>query len=115
MQFESLLALLLVRPQQSLLQFSHRSPQRPHQPQQLRAMRLQQRLGCSIGDVVESVELRCLAILSTPGQGGKNGGKIQDIVGNCLVQRFGRFVRTNRGVSARECAEALGKASASPY
>ena len=34
-------------------------------------------LGCPIGDVVESVELRCLAILSTPGQGGKNGGKIQ--------------------------------------
>ena len=35
--------------------------------------------------------------------------------GNCWVQRFGRVLRTNRGVSARECAEALGKASASPF
>ena len=35
--------------------------------------------------------------------------------GNCSVQRFGRVLRTNRGLSACECAEALGKASASPF
>ena len=32
--------------------------------------------------------------------------------GNCLVQRFGRVLRTNLGVGVCECAEALGKASA---
>ena len=31
------------------------------------------------------------------------------------MQRFGPVLRTNRGVSAYECAEALGKASASPF
>ena len=34
---------------------------------------------------------------------------------NCLVQRFGLVLRTNRNVSASECAEALGKASGSPF
>ena len=38
----------------------------------------------SIGDVVELVELLCPAILSTPREGGKNGGKIQDTVGELL-------------------------------
>ena len=36
---------------------------------------------CSIGDIVELVELLCLAILSTPREGGRDGGKIQDTVG----------------------------------
>ena len=31
------------------------------------------------------------------------------------MQRFGLVLRTTRGVSACECAEALGKASASPF
>ena len=34
---------------------------------------------------------------------------------NCLVQRFGRVLRTNRDVSVCEFAEALGKPSASPF
>ena len=38
----------------------------------------------SIGDVVELVELLCLAILSTPREGGKNGGRIQDTVGKLI-------------------------------
>ena len=38
----------------------------------------------SIGDVVELVELFCLAILSTPREGGKNGGRIQDTVGELI-------------------------------
>ena len=70
----------------------------------------------SIGDVVELVELVCPAILSTPREGGKNGGKIQDTVGELLGATIRTHVlRTNRGVSACECAEALGKASASPF
>ena len=32
-----------------------------------------------------------------------------------LVQLFGRVSRTNRGVSAYECTEAFGKASATPF
>ena len=44
----------------------------------------------SIGDVVELVELLCQAILSTPREGGKNGGKIQDTVGELL----GATIRT---------------------
>ena len=31
------------------------------------------------------------------------------------MQRFGRVLRMNRGVSVSDCAEALGKASASPF
>ena len=38
----------------------------------------------SIGDVVELVELLCLAILSTPIEGTKNVGKIQNTVGELL-------------------------------
>ena len=44
----------------------------------------------SIGDVVELVELLCRAILSTLGEGGENGGKIQDSVGELL----GATIRT---------------------
>ena len=44
----------------------------------------------SIGDVVELVELLCPAILSTPREGEKNGGKIQDTVGELL----GATIRT---------------------
>ena len=44
----------------------------------------------AIGDVVELVELLCLAILSTPREGGKNGGKIQDTVG----ELHGATIRT---------------------
>ena len=44
----------------------------------------------SIGDVVELVELLCPAILSTPREGGKNGGEIQDAVGRLL----GATIRT---------------------
>ena len=45
----------------------------------------------SIGDVVELVELLCLAILLTPREVGKNGGKIQDTVGELL----GATIRTH--------------------
>ena len=44
----------------------------------------------SIGDVVELVELLCLAILSTPIEGTKNVGKIQNTVGELL----GATIRT---------------------
>lgn len=35
----------------------------------------------SVGDVVEFVELLCLAILSTPREGGKTEGKSRDTIG----------------------------------
>ena len=46
------------------------------QPSRARLLMLTAPWWGAIGDVVELVELLCLAILSTPREGGKNGGKI---------------------------------------
>ena len=69
----------------------------------------------SIGDVVELVELFCLAIQSTPREGGKNGGRIQDTVGELIGVTIRTRFETNCVVSACENAEAFGKASTSPF
>ena len=54
----------------------------------------------STGDVVELVELLFPAILSTPREGGKNGGGIQKTVGELL----GATIRTRfEDESPRQC------------
>ena len=49
------------------------------------------------------------------GREEKTEGRFRIPWGNCLVQRFGSVLRTDRGVRASECTEALGNASASPF
>ena len=61
----------------------------------------------SIGDVVELVELVCPAILSTPREGGKNEGKIQDAVGELLGATIRtRFEDESRCQCLRVCRSA---------
>ena len=61
----------------------------------------------SIGDVVELVELVCPAILSTPREGGKNEGKIQDAVGELLGATIRtRFEDESRCQCLRVCLSA---------
>ena len=62
---------------------------------------------CSIGDVVELVELLCLAILLTPREGGKNRGKILDTVGELLGATIRtRFEDESRCQCLRACRSA---------
>ena len=61
------------------------------------------------------VELLCLAILSKPRKGGKTEGKSSIPRGTAWCNCLGRVLSTNGGVGACECAEALGKVSASPF
>ena len=69
----------------------------------------------SIGNVVEIVGLLCMAIPLKPKEEEKNKGKTQDAVGELLGATIRTGSEDERGVRACECAEALGKASASLF